>query len=248
MNKNKEIYGKIWGGGQTQDYKMYSAGNRWYNARFLDLLKKHLKQEDIKAVADIGCGDGSKTWILSRVFPKSKVIGFDFSEEAIQSAGKAYKEDNLTFVVKDILQTMDSNYDLITALEILEHIEDWKSCLQSFITLKPKYFLFSYPTGKMRKNEEKVGHFRHFKMGEVESFMERHGYHALEANYGGFPFYSPIFVSLQYKFMQSYLVLSTKKMSLIEKLVHYVIYILFRYFSFQNSKGDSFIGIFEKKE
>ncbi len=74
-------------------------------------------------VLDVGCGCGRALNLMAKTFPKSKFIGYDFSEEAISVCSTEAKNLGLTnvrFEEKDvtILQT-DCQYDLITAFDAI---------------------------------------------------------------------------------------------------------------------------------
>ena len=97
----------------------------------------------------------------------------------------------------------------------------------------------------MRDYEKYVGHLRNFKKGEIENFIANNGFKKIKTFYAGFPFYSPLgrdWLNRNYKgYDESVSGNFTKK----QKLFHYMLYILFRYFCFRNI-GDSFVGLFEK--
>jgi 2-polyprenyl-3-methyl-5-hydroxy-6-metoxy-1,4-benzoquinol methylase len=75
------------------------------------------------AVADIGCGAGHAVNVMARAFPKSSFTGYDFSEEAIETARKQafrWGLKNAQFHVKDVSElNVRSGYDLITAFDAI---------------------------------------------------------------------------------------------------------------------------------
>ena len=72
-------------------------------------------------VADVGCGSGHAINLMAKAFPKSRFVGYDFSEEAI-AAGKAEAKSmnlaNAEFEVKDAA-TLDGSrqFDFITTFD-----------------------------------------------------------------------------------------------------------------------------------
>ena len=83
-------------------------------------------------VLDIGCGGGLLCEPLARL--GAKVTGLDASAEAINAARQHAEKSELdiTYVcgsVEDFAQTAN-RYDVITALEILEHVADINSFLK----------------------------------------------------------------------------------------------------------------------
>lgn len=81
-----------------------------------------------KSVFDLGCGNGYGANYLKNKGVK-EVIDCDYSQEAISYAKSAYPVDGLSFVQADVqqLQFDDSRFDVVIALEILEHLEQWQN-------------------------------------------------------------------------------------------------------------------------
>jgi 2-polyprenyl-3-methyl-5-hydroxy-6-metoxy-1,4-benzoquinol methylase len=74
-------------------------------------------------VLDIGCGQGHAINTMARAFPKSRFIGYDFSDEGVGAGQKEAKEwglSNSKFVVKDVAKIDDkAAFDLITAFDAI---------------------------------------------------------------------------------------------------------------------------------
>lgn len=88
----------------------------------LDLVDP--REEDI--ILDVGCGRGELSYQLSK-FAK-KVVGIDYSQDAIQIAKETYaeavKEERLCYYCMDILRSQDSvKYDKIILADVYEHID-----------------------------------------------------------------------------------------------------------------------------
>lgn len=242
-NNNKEFYTDYWNENMIE-YLNNSSGSRWFKYLLNELLKE-IPRNKIKSAADIGCGVGNKTAQIAKYFDKAKVTGFDFSEPGIRTAKNYYGIKNLNFITGDVTKTRTkSSYDLISAFELLEHIKDWKALADSLIKINNQYFLISVPVGRMRPYEKYIGHYRNFKRGEIENFMESRGYETVKTFYAGFPFYSPITRELSNIFYKNYSE-PQEKMNLFSKRIHDVWYFLFRYCSLKH-KGDTYIGLFKK--
>jgi SAM-dependent methyltransferase len=74
-------------------------------------------------VADIGCGSGHLVNVLARAFPNSRLVGYDFSPEAIAAAraeARALGLTNARFEELDVA-TLDevAAYDLVTAFDAI---------------------------------------------------------------------------------------------------------------------------------
>ncbi len=242
---NQEFFGEFFNE-NTVDYLSKSSGSRWFKD-LLTMTMEEVNPKDVKSVADVGCGIGHKTSILKKYFRKADVSGFDFAEPAIKVAKTAYgKPQGIKFSCEDITKAnYKKKYDLITAFDVLEHVDDWEDLVKKLIKVNNRYIIFSFPTGRMRPYEVNIGHYRNFQRDQVETFMESQGYTTVKTFYAGFPFFSPILRDLTQIFFKNYSETSTAKMGRLSKLMHDVWYVLFRYFSFKH-KGDVFIGLFEK--
>lgn len=241
---NQEFYGEHFND-DTVEYLKKSAGARWFN----DLLKMTLDHADksaVKTAADVGCGVGHKTLTIKKQIPDATVTGFDFSESAVRAGIKAYGPEGVEYSCEDITKkSYKKRYDLISAFDVLEHIDKWEDTVDKLISINNKYLLLSFPVGRMRPYEKNIGHFRNFKRNQMEEFLEGRGYKTVHTFYAGFPFFSPILRDLTQLFSKNYSETISSKMSPLGVFIHKVWYILFRYLSLKH-RGDVFIGLFEK--
>ena len=246
MNENKEIFEDLWDE-KALTYLKNSAGSNWMKY-LLSLVLREINTGEIKTAVDMGCGLGYKTAQLAEYFKFSKVLGCDFSSSAISIAQNHWKNiQNLTFSTRDITSNdMHESYDLLCAFDVLEHIENWRAMVDKIIALAKKYIIFSFPTGRMRKYESKIGHFRNFKKDEVEDYMQSKGLVTVKAVYAGFPFYSPIIRELENIFWNENKPITRQEMNMVNKFIHRIWYILFRYFS-SIKTGDNTLCLFRKK-
>ncbi len=81
-----------------------------------------------RRVLDAGCGSGYGAAELATV--ASEVLGIDASEEAIQYAREQYGAPGLRFEQGTCASLPGENYGLITAFEVIEHLEDWRGFLR----------------------------------------------------------------------------------------------------------------------
>lgn len=110
------------------------------------------------SVLEVGCGDGRFLGTLPSSIPIR--IGVDLSERAISFA-KAF-HPHCTFHAADVA-TLDNKFDVITAIEVLEHIPD--GMVPNFLNVVAQkmkddgYFIITVPTVVLPLNPK---HFRHY--------------------------------------------------------------------------------------
>ena len=177
------------------------------------------------SVLDVGCGQGLNTVKFADDWPNAKIVGVDGD-------------------VSDMLDDKE-RFDLVTAFELLEHIEDWEKVATVMTKISNRYIMVSVPIGRMREYEKEHGHFRNYQKGELESFFEENGFQTIKTYYAGFPFWSPITRDLLNLLPVDNTSDVQVEMGLPKKIVSLLLYYSFRYLSLKN-KGDQFVGLFEK--
>ena len=74
-----------------------------------------------KAVLDVGCGEGVLCSMIA-LAGASRVVGIDYSTEAIDNANKKFNIDNLKFYAGDH-KDIDEKFDIITMEGVMEHFD-----------------------------------------------------------------------------------------------------------------------------
>jgi len=125
-----------------------------YWERIVFLLRK-LKKMDIEfpKILEIGCGFGLFAQNLSRLNPNSEIIATDSCEDIQNENTKITKKldlDNLVFITVDIqnpIELRGKTFDLIIALDVLEHVEHTSRTLREINNLMHDntYLLISVP-------------------------------------------------------------------------------------------------------
>jgi 2-polyprenyl-3-methyl-5-hydroxy-6-metoxy-1,4-benzoquinol methylase len=102
---------------------------------FESMLKKRLSGKKIYKIMDAGSGIGMYTYWLARQFPNAQVEGGEIDREKIafcQKFTKKIKAPNISFRYFDVTKPSRDKYDLIVNIDVLEHIENFKSVLKNF--------------------------------------------------------------------------------------------------------------------
>ena len=80
------------------------------------------------SVADVGCGSGAALMLLARAFPRSRFVGFDTSERALELARSAARAAGLgvglRFERASATDFAGDGYDLVTSFESLHDVGD----------------------------------------------------------------------------------------------------------------------------
>lgn len=86
-----------------------------------------------KTILDAGCGTGELAGIIARRGAQ-KVIGVDYSKDAIGVAKANWKNPNLEFLQKDI-NDIKEKFDVVVSLGTLEHLDEPLSALKKLKSL-----------------------------------------------------------------------------------------------------------------
>jgi 2-polyprenyl-3-methyl-5-hydroxy-6-metoxy-1,4-benzoquinol methylase len=86
-------------------------------------IKKIIEKEKIKAMIDLGCGDGEIIQAVKKEFPLVKITGVDISPRRINGLKKKFPQEN--FYIKDICNTeLKKKFDFVHSSQVIEHVED----------------------------------------------------------------------------------------------------------------------------
>jgi 2-polyprenyl-3-methyl-5-hydroxy-6-metoxy-1,4-benzoquinol methylase len=88
-------------------------------------------EEKLKAgakVADVGCGHGASTILMSQAFPKSRFVGFDYHQGSIEyareKAAEAGVADRVSFEVAKAKEYPGNDYDFVAFFDCLHDMGD----------------------------------------------------------------------------------------------------------------------------
>ena len=141
---------------------------RYYRLHLIRKLVGRLELDEIDRFLDLGCGSGSATEILASLGLKG--VGIDISESAIAAARRRVPVDRVDFVVGPH-HVIRGRFDLVLAVEVLEHIEDDVTALRwlrDHVT-EQGHVLITVPgcSALYGARDEAVGHYRRYDLPEL---------------------------------------------------------------------------------
>ena len=103
---------------------VYAAALDWAGdyLESLDLIGAVVQETGARRICDVGCGDGRLINELAVRFPDKEFAGVDYSERAIALAELFRTAANARFVAGDLSSMGPASYDLVSLVEVLEHI------------------------------------------------------------------------------------------------------------------------------
>lgn len=145
-----------------------------------------------KTVCEIGCGAGEVLRALStHLEPSTKFYGYEISPNAYGICSQKTNE-RFSFRFANLLEDEDAHFDLVMAIDVFEHVEDYFGFLRKLRT-KGQYKLFHIPLelsaqqvlrGKpLLDARRSVGHIHHFSKETALATLEDCGYRVIDHFY-----------------------------------------------------------------
>jgi len=132
-------------------YDKYGSTNplvRRMMAGFEGALDQLFARANPSSLLDVGCGEGVLVhrW-AQRLGESARVVGIDLEEESIQAGWSERSAPNLEYrvMVAENLPFADREFDLATAIEVLEHVPDPERTLSEMARCARRHLLVSVP-------------------------------------------------------------------------------------------------------
>jgi ubiquinone/menaquinone biosynthesis C-methylase UbiE len=141
------------------------------------------------SVLDVGCGEGVLTNEWAQRLGSRPVVGIDLDDPKLQSEWATRRSENLEFraMRAESLPFADNQFDLVAAIEALEHIPDPERTIAEMARVADRYLLVSVPREPLwrvlnvargayvRQLGNTPGHVNHFSKRTFLKLLERYG-------------------------------------------------------------------------
>ena len=147
QNKFSYIYkSKYWRG--AEGGSLSGGGSNEVSTNiFIGELTSFIKNQNIRNILDIPCGDWK--WMSRLDLKDINYIGCDVVEDLIESNNNKYKKHNINFFSKNLINDELPNSDFIIIRDLLVHLDN-KDIINSLINIKKynyKYIgITNYPS------------------------------------------------------------------------------------------------------
>ncbi|MBT3219215.1 MAG: class I SAM-dependent methyltransferase [Proteobacteria bacterium] len=114
----------------------------WKAAQITKMLRRH----DIipSSVCEIGCGAGEILACLAAEYGDEVMFtGYEISPQAFKLA-KTKVKNNLQFFLKDFFDDQGADFELVMAIDVFEHVEDYFGFLRG-MRVRGRYHVFHIP-------------------------------------------------------------------------------------------------------
>jgi cyclopropane fatty-acyl-phospholipid synthase-like methyltransferase len=145
-----------------------------------------------KTICEIGCGAGEILNCLSDIFDSKVVLsGYEISPQAFELC-KSKQKHNLSFTLQDLFDEKDSTFDILMAIDVFEHVEDYIGFLKEF-RKKGTYKIFHIPldlsvqtvlrSTPILKERQTAGHIHYFTKETALATLKDTGYEIVDYFY-----------------------------------------------------------------
>lgn len=170
----------------------------WFKAKrkiVMKLAAPYLKSyggEEL-SFADMGCGTGLMLCGLEKI---GRVTGYDYSDTALDYCKRKCKAELIKFNLGEAGFKPQATYDMVFALDIMEHIKDDKIAINN-IYKAVKYgghAIITTPAFQWLWSQNDINnmHYRRYSLQQLSELAENAGFHVEYISYYNFWLFVPI--------------------------------------------------------
>jgi 2-polyprenyl-3-methyl-5-hydroxy-6-metoxy-1,4-benzoquinol methylase len=173
-------------------YDKYGSSNpvvRRLMGGFERALDELLDRAAPRSLLDVGCGEGVLVQRWAQRLGGGRVVGIDLEEPSIQAGWASHQAPNLEYRVMaaESLPFGDGEFDLASAIELLEHVPDPEHTLSEMARCAGRHLLVSVPREPLWRALNMArgaywsqlgntpGHLNHWSRGSFVELLSRHG-------------------------------------------------------------------------
>jgi predicted TPR repeat methyltransferase len=170
-----------------QNPDWHAADSEWKATQILGMLERN----DLRpaSICEVGCGAGEILRQLhDRLEHLPSLFGYEISPQAFKLAVPR-STDRLTFRLGDFLEEPDSNFDLMLAIDVIEHVEDYRGFLRAVQARAPLTLLHiplelsalaALRPSMLTAHRELLGHLHVFTDATALDMLESVGYEIVD--------------------------------------------------------------------
>lgn len=173
-------------------YDKYGTKNpvaRFLVARFLAAVDDAVRDVAPRSVLDVGCGEGVVTKRVAQAVPAAAVVGLDVGDPTLAAEWERRRGGNVDFRAGSAyaLPYDDGAFDLVCALEVLEHLERPADALAELGRVAARAIVASVPREPVWRVANVLsgryvcelgntpGHVNHWSAAAFRRFVEQAG-------------------------------------------------------------------------
>jgi Methyltransferase domain len=145
-----------------------------------------------QTICEIGCGAGEILNCLSDYFDDKVIFsGYEISPQAFDIC-QSKKKNNLNYILRDFFNERDSSFDVLMAIDVFEHVEDYIGFLKEF-KKRGDYKIFHIPldlsvqtvlrSSPILKERRTAGHLHYFTKETALATLKDIGYEIVDYFY-----------------------------------------------------------------
>lgn len=152
-----------------------------------------------RSIVDVGCGAGLVLVELKRAYPAARLAGYDIAPDA-ERFWASPRAQGIELTLGDFASVSQARYDVLLALDVLEHLQDPFAFLTR-LKERAAHYVFHFPLdlsalSVLRETpllhvHRKVGHVHYYTRGLALTLLHDCGYQVVEARYTGAAFSAP---------------------------------------------------------
>ena len=181
---------------QVEQSHWWHVGRRKIIASFVEAICKEVKDRRAR-ILDVGCGTGANLIMLSKY---GDAEGVDISRDAV-SFCRERGLDKVKLGAAEELPSDEGTFDLVTALDVVEHMDDDVACLLEMRrVLRPggRVLLFVPTFMFLWGVQDDVSHHRRrYRLPELHRVLEQAGFEVERSTYANITFFAPILLIRQ---------------------------------------------------